>query len=94
MSFFDKVMKSAGQAAETVKGEVKELQTKNEIVRTYENLGRKVYELADKGQLSHDDVTPYVDRIRDLKDKLETMARAGWDTEQQAPPDAEAPPDA
>jgi polyhydroxyalkanoate synthesis regulator phasin len=93
MSFFDKVKRGAQQAAGTVRDEVQDLQTRNEIVRTYENLGRKVFELVDKGQLSHDDVKPYVDHIRELRDKLEAAEQAGWtndkeETEQEQLPKA------
>ena len=84
MTLFDKLKRGAQQAADTVKDEVQELQTKNEIVRTYENLGKKVFELVDKGELTHADVTPYVDRIRDLKAKLEAAERADWEQDKPA----------
>lgn len=78
MSFFDKVKKSAADAAETVKGEVDELKTKNEIVRTYEDLGRKAFELIDKGKLKNTTLNPYVKHIRELKAKLEAAEQADW----------------
>ena len=86
MSFLDRVKKTAEQAAETVKGEVQELQTKNEIVRTYENLGRKAFELMDKGELANPDLQPFVDRVRQLKAKLESAEQATWQRDDPPPP--------
>ena len=85
-SFLDKVKKTAEQAAETVKGEVQELQTKNEIVRTYENLGRKAFELIDKGELASPDLQPFADRIGELKAKLEEAEQADWENDEPQPP--------
>lgn len=74
MSFLDKVKKGAGQAAAKAKEEVSELQTKNELVKTYELLGKKTFELVDKGDLSHAELEDAVAHIRELKDKLEQLA--------------------
>ena len=84
MSFFDKVKKGAEQAADQVKGEVKELKTKNELVRTYEDLGRKTFELVDKGKLKDSALTPFVKHIHDLKAKLEAAERADWEKSKNA----------
>jgi len=86
MSFFEKVKKTAEQAADTVKTEVQELQTKNEIVRTYENLGKKAFELMEKSELAAPELEPFADRIRQLKAKLEAAERAGAQHEPPAPP--------
>ena len=86
MSFFDKVKKTAEQAAGTVKTEVQELQTRNEIVRTYENLGKKAFELIDKKELANPELQPFVDQIRQLKAKLEAADRAGWQQQEPAQP--------
>lgn len=91
MSFLEKVKKSAEQAAETVKGEVQELQIKNEAVRTYEELGRKVVELFDKSELSNSVLRPYVDHVRDLKAKLDAAEKASWDKNKPQPPAEPAP---
>ena len=78
MSFFDKVKKGATDAAEKVQGEVQELKLKNELVRTYEDLGRKTFELADKGELSNDALDAYVEHIRELRRQLEAADQADW----------------
>lgn len=74
MSFLDKVKKGAEQAAAKAKEEVSELQTKNELVKTYELLGKKTFELVDKSELSHAELEDAVAHIRELKDKLEQLA--------------------
>lgn len=84
MSFFDKVKKGAADAADTVKGEVQEARTKSEIVRTYEDLGRKTFELIEQGKLKNAALTPIVKHIRDLKAKLETAQREDWEKDKQA----------
>jgi hypothetical protein len=74
MSFLDKVKKGAEQAAAKAKEEVSELQTKNELVKTYELLGKKTFELVDKGEISHAEFDAAVGHIRELKEKLEQLA--------------------
>jgi uncharacterized phage infection (PIP) family protein YhgE len=73
VSFFDRVKKGAGTAADKAKQEVSELQTKNELVKTYELLGKKTYELADKGALQHEELNEIVTRVRELREKLEDL---------------------
>jgi archaellum component FlaC len=85
MGFLDKVKMGAGQAAADAKEKVDELQTKSEIVKTYESLGRKTFELADKGLVSHDEITPYVAKINELKDHLEQLDLGAQDP---APPES------
>jgi hypothetical protein len=79
-SFFDKVKQSASDAADTVKDNVQEMKLKNEIVRTYEELGRKVFELSEQGKLENAALTPHVQHIRDLKGQLETLKQEDWNT--------------
>lgn len=72
-SFFDKVKKGAGQAAAAAQDQVSELQTKNELVKTYELLGKKTFELVDKKEIKHRDLNDAVKKIRDLRAKLEDL---------------------
>jgi uncharacterized protein YoxC len=76
MSFFDKVKQTASDAADTVKGNVQEMKIKNEIVRTYEELGRKAFELADKGKLKSAPLNPFIKHVRDLKKELDELELA------------------
>ncbi len=58
-------------------------QTKNELVKTYELLGKKAYELVDKGDISHAELEDAVTKIRDLRAKLEDLA-LGTEPEQES----------
>jgi hypothetical protein len=73
VSFFDKVKKGAEQVADKAKTEVSEAQTKNELVKTYELLGKKTYELADKGELEHKELKATVTKVRELRKRLDTL---------------------
>jgi len=73
VSFFDKVKKGAGQVADKAKTEVSEAQTKNELVKTYELLGKKTYELADKGELEHKELMEILAKVKELRDRLEQL---------------------
>jgi hypothetical protein len=70
MSFFDKVKQGASDAAETVKDKVSETKLKNEIVKSYEELGRKTFELVEDGKLQNRALSPYVKHLRELRKQL------------------------
>jgi hypothetical protein len=70
MSFFDKVKQGAAEAADSVKDKVSETKLKNEIVKSYEELGRKTFELVEDGKLTNRTLSPYVKHLRDLKKQL------------------------
>ena len=70
MSFFDKVKQTASDAADAVKDNVQEAKIKNEIVRTYEELGRKTFELVEQGKLKTGALSPHVKHLRELKAQL------------------------
>jgi len=69
-SFFDKVKQSAADAADAVKDNVSEAKIKNDIVRTYEDLGRKTFELAEEGKIKSTALRPHLKHLRDLKAQL------------------------
>jgi lipopolysaccharide export system protein LptC len=69
-NFFDKVKKSAADAADVVKDNVQEAKVKNEIVRTYEELGRKTFQLVEDGKLKSTALSKYVKHVRELKAQL------------------------
>jgi hypothetical protein len=70
MSFFDKVKQGASDAAGAVKENVREAKVKNEIVKTYEEIGRKVFELVEDGKLTNRTLSPYIKHLRELKKEL------------------------
>lgn len=90
MGFMDKVKSTvksgAEQAATKAQQEYERVQTRRELSQAYEDLGTKAFELAERGDLSHGDLTSLVERIKTLKAQLDAIG-----TEQAAAP-AEAPP--
>jgi hypothetical protein len=77
-SFFDKVKKTAADAADSVKDNVQEAKIKNEIVRTYEELGRKTFELVEEGKIKSAALRPHIKHLRDLKDQLTEVDQPGY----------------
>jgi hypothetical protein len=94
MSFLDKVkagVKSgAEQAASRAQVEFDRLQTKRELQQAYADLGEKASELADRGELAHDELTAPVQRVRDLKAQLDAV---GTEPAPEAAPQPEAAPE-
>ena len=78
MSFFDKVKQSAADAADSVKDSVQEAKLKNDLVRAYEDLGRKVYELVDDGKMGATGISRYVKHIKDLRAQLDAVDRPDY----------------
>ena len=77
-NFFDKVKQTASGAADAVKDNVQEAKIKNEIVRTYEELGRKTFELVEDGKLKSTALSKYVKHLRELNVQLTEVAQPDW----------------
>jgi hypothetical protein len=90
VSFFDKVKKGAVDAATKAKEGVEELQTKNEIVKTYEQIGRKAYDLREHNELENAELEPMFEHIAKLKAKLEAAERAEWEEKEKTGDEAPA----
>ncbi len=92
MGFMDKVKSTvksgAEQAATKAQEEFERIQTRRDLAQAYEDLGAKAFELADRGDLSHAELTPLVERARTLKAQL---AAIGTEPPAAAPAPAEAP---
>ena len=52
MGFLDKAKAAAEQAASKAKETTGEFQTKRELSQTYDELGRKAFELVESGEVS------------------------------------------
>ena len=95
MGFMDKVKSTvksgAEQAATKAQEEYERIQTRRELSQAYEDLGTKAFDLAERGDISHGDLTSLVERVKTLKAQL-----AGIGTEQpsasSAGPAEEPPP--
>jgi len=77
MGFLDKAKAAAQQATEKAKEVGSDVQTKREIGQTYDELGKKAYELAESGAITHPELTALVDKIKELKTKLEEDDSSG-----------------
>jgi hypothetical protein len=93
MGFMDKVKASvksgAEQAATKAQEEFERMQTRRELAQSYEDLGEKTFQLADRGDISHPDLGTLVERVRTLRAQL-----AGIGTESTAAAEAPAAPPA
>ena len=70
MGFLDKAMAAAEQAATKAKEGVEDVQVKRELSQANGELGRVAYELAESGEISHARLTPIVERIRALNERV------------------------
>ena len=82
-SFIDKVKKGAADAADAVKDNVQEAKVKNELVRTYEELGRKTFELVENGKLKSPALSKYVKHVRELKAQLTELDQPDYVKDQK-----------
>ena len=98
MGLLDKVKSQAEQAASKAKEGVQEVQVKRELGQAYDELGKLAFELVEKGEIAHERLTPHVEKVRDLKARLEEHAPAatepvaGARPAEQEKPAAEQPP--
>jgi hypothetical protein len=92
MSFLDKVKAGvkagAEQAASKAQVEYERLQAKRELQQTLSDFGEKAAELADKGEIHHDELAPLLERVRAAKAELESIGKEEAAAEQ--PPEASA----
>jgi hypothetical protein len=77
MSFLDKVkagVKSgAEQAATRAQAELERLQAKRELQQAYAALGEQAFELADRGEITHAELQPSIDRVREARTQLDAI---------------------
>ena len=92
MGLLDKVKIQAEQVATKARGEMQELQTKRELSQAYAELGRKTLELADRGEINHDELSSLVDRARSLKAQAEAESGSDVVTASVQEPSSNQPP--
>lgn len=90
MGLLDKVKAQAEQAAAKAKEGVQDVQLKRELGQVHEELGKLAFELVDKGELTHERLTPLVDKVRGLHARLEENGPA--EPAAEAPPAQSGPP--
>jgi hypothetical protein len=76
MGFMDKAKAMAEQAATKANDTIDDAQTKRELTKVYGELGEVAFRLADSGSISHPELTPLVDRIRELQAKQQAETPA------------------
>jgi hypothetical protein len=87
MGFLDKAKAAAEQATARAKEGVEDLQTKRDLGAAYGDLGRIAFDLVEKGELQHADLTGPVETIRALRAKAESDGSAeSAATASQGPP--------
>jgi hypothetical protein len=97
MGFIDKVRATvkagAEQAATKAQSEYEKMQRRRELDQAYGDLGVKAFELADRGELAHAELTPLVEEVRSVKANLAagTEAPAEEPSAEQPVPEQPAP---
>ena len=70
MGLLDKVKAGAEQAASSAKRQAQIVETKRELSQAYNELGKTVFGLVTRGEVSHGDLTASVGRITELQARL------------------------
>jgi hypothetical protein len=71
MGLLDRVKAGAEQAASSAQRQAQIVQTKRELSQAYSDLGKTVYGLAGRGELSHSELTAGVEHITELQARLD-----------------------
>ncbi|MGH2852311.1 MAG: hypothetical protein ACRDLP_17075 [Solirubrobacteraceae bacterium] len=76
MGLLDRVKAGAEQAASQAQRQAQIVQTKRELSQSYNDLGKTVYGLVERGEVSHGDLSAGVEHVKELEARL---AGAGAD---------------
>jgi len=71
MSLVDRAKSAAGTASTKAREGVEDMKMKHELGETFDSLGKLTFELAESGEISHEKITPLVEKIKTLKADLE-----------------------
>jgi hypothetical protein len=77
MGFVDKLKAGAEQTANKARETAQEVQTKRELSQAYSDLGKTAFGLADRGDISHGDLSAGVDHIKELQARLSDDGDSG-----------------
>ncbi len=72
MSLVDRAKAAAGTASTKAREGVEDMKTKRELGETYDSLGKLTFELVESGEISHEKITPLVEKVKELQAALET----------------------
>jgi hypothetical protein len=90
MGFLDKAKAAAEQATAKAKEGAQELQTKRDLSSAYGELGKLTYDLHEKGEVTHAELSDVVARIRALRESAD--ADGGGDAAEAEPVASAGPP--
>ena len=83
MGLVDRVKQNLSDTVELAKdglGEVKDLRDRREVTHLYGVLGKKAFELLEKGQITHPELEPEAKLIRRTLDEREYIKGTGSST--------------
>jgi len=86
MGLLDKAKSAAEQATTRVKEGVDDVQAKRSLTQAYEKLGEKAFELIEKGEISHADLSAQCGEIRSLRAQVNDAAPAFPEAAAEPPP--------
>lgn len=89
MGLLDKAKAAAEQAAAKAKEGVEDVQTKRDLSIAYGELGKTTYRLVEGGGLSNPELTPHVEKIRELESR--SSAEPVMAGNNEAPPSDQPP---
>jgi hypothetical protein len=74
MGLLDTVRADAEQAVSTFQRQAHILRAKRELSHAYTALGKTAYGLVERGEVSHGDLAAGVERIKELQERMASMA--------------------
>lgn len=77
MGFLDKVKEGAEQAAAKAKETAEDVQTKRELGKAYDDLGRETFKLIEAGEVTNVNLAAHAEKIRELNAQLEDEGGGG-----------------
>ena len=92
MGFLDKVKEGAEQAAAKAKDTAEDVQTKRDLGKAYDELGKETFSLMEAGEISNSKLDPHAAKIRELQAKLEDDGGSPSEAEPAAATESSGPP--
>ena len=77
MGLLEKAMAAATEAAIKAKETAEELQVRKDLWQAYQDLGKRTFELVERGEIPAAGLEPLAEKVRTLKAQLDTAEPAG-----------------
>ena len=75
--FFDQLKEATQVVVDKTRDSVEDLQQRRELDSVYEDLGRKTAELVGSGAVAHPELTPLVEKAKELEAELAEPPASG-----------------